>query len=129
MSDKPSVGGGTTKSGLDPNLAAAIAYAFGWISGLIFFLVEPDNKFVRFHALQSIFLNIALIVAYTGLGLLMAVFGVIPGIGFLFAMLGVVAYAVLGVGFLILWIMLMIRAYQGEKFKLPVIGDLAEQNA
>ena len=118
----------STASGLDPNAAAALSYLFGALTGLLFFLTEPKNKYVRFHALQSIFLNIAVIMIYIGTGLFLALVAALPGLGLLFRFLGAVVYFLLFIATIVLSIIMMIQAYQGEKLKLPVIGDLADQN-
>lgn len=104
----------TTSTGMNQNLAGMLCYLAGWITGLIFFLIEKDNKFVRFHAMQSI-------ITFGGLTMLFMVAGFIPIIGWML-------FPVLGLVQLVLWILLMVKAYQGEQFKLPVIGDLAEKN-
>jgi uncharacterized membrane protein len=102
-----------SSTGLDENVAGLLCYVLGWVSGLVFFLLETENKFVRFHAIQSILVFGAITVA----GI---VLGWIPFIGVVFSVLiGVLGFA--------LWIILMIRAYQGVKFKLPWSGDLAEK--
>ena len=102
-----------SSTGLDENVAGLLCYVLGWISGLVFFLLETENKFVRFHAIQSILvfgvLNIALIVLRW-----------IPFIGGVFS-------GLIWVLWVVLLIILMIRAYQGVKFKLPWSGDLAEK--
>jgi uncharacterized membrane protein len=103
-----------TASGLDPNVAAALSYALGWVTGLLFVLTEPENKFVRFHALQSTivfaFLSVlcVLLQMFWLVGMLVTVFLVVPASA-------------------VLWLILMFKAYQGERFKLPVAGDMAEQ--
>ena len=104
-----------TSTGLEENVAGLLCYVLGWITGLVFFLIEKENKFVRFHALQSIIVFGILCIA----GI---VIGWIPIIG------GVIG-ALIGLLSLVLWIILMIKAYQGEKFKLPWAGDLAEKNS
>ena len=104
-----------TSTGLEENIAGLLCYVLGWISGLVFFLLEKENKFVRFHALQSI-------IVFGVLFLAGVVVSWIPFIGWVIAWL----ISVLAV---VLWILLMIKAYQGEKFKLPWAGDLAEKNA
>ena len=114
---------------IDPNLAALIAYLFGWVTGLIIFLLEGKNKFVRFHALQSIFLSIAVAIVFTALSIVTGILAIVPGLGIVFAFLGPLIMSVLGLGIFILWILLMVRAYQGDKLVLPIIGDLAEKNA
>ena len=102
-----------SSTGLEENVAGLLCYIVGWISGLVFFLIEKDSKFVKFHAMQSIITSVALMIIFW-------VVNIIPFVGW--AISGIV-----GVLALVLWIVLMIKAYQGEKFKLPVIGDLAEK--
>jgi uncharacterized membrane protein len=101
-------------SGMSENVASGLSYVLTWITGLIFFLVDKRPE-VRFHAMQSI--------AYGVLWTLIAVVRpYVPGpIG---ALLGIVLFA-----FFIGWIILMIQGFQGRHFKLPVIGDFAEQQA
>lgn len=106
---------GKTSTGIQANVAALLCYVLGWISGLIFFLIEKENKFVRFHAFQSI-------VVFGAFTVLTIVLGVIPVLGW--ALIPIAYLLQLG-----LWIILMIKAYQGEKIKLPVAGDMAEKNA
>ncbi len=106
---------GTTVSGLEPAVAGALSYLLGFISGILFFIVEKNNVYVRFHALQSIIL-------FGGLFVVMAVFGIIPILGFLVNFL-------LGISGFVIWLFLMVKAAQGVVFKLPIIGDIAERNA
>ncbi len=121
--------GGDTVSGLDPNVAAALSYALGWITGLIFYLVESDNRYVRFHALQSIFFSIAVFVLFGGLGAFLALFRAVPVINIVMGILGSLVSLLLSIAVFAVWIMLMVRAYRGERYKLPVVGDMAEQGA
>jgi uncharacterized membrane protein len=102
-----------TASGFDENVAGALCYALGWVTGVVFLLTEPSNRFVRFHAWQSTFVFGAACFA-TLLAL------PVPLIGWIFAI--VIFY-----GSVALWLILMFKAYQGERFKVPVAGDLAEQ--
>ena len=102
-----------SSTGLEENVAGLLCYLVGWVSGLVFFLIEKDSKFVKFHAMQSIIASVALMIIYW-------IVNLIPLIGWAIAgLVGLIA--------LVLWIILMIKAYRGEKFKLPVIGDLAEK--
>ena len=103
-----------TSSGMDQNVAGLLCYVAGWITGLIFFLIEKENRFVRFHAMQSI-------ITFGGLTVLSIALGMIPFIN-------LVVLPILGILQLILWIVLMVKAYQGQLFKLPMIGDIAEKN-
>lgn len=104
---------GKTSSGLQPNVAALLSYLAGFITGIIFYLIEKENKFVRFHAMQSI-------LTFGGLFILQMILAFIPVIGW-------ILIPVISIASLILWIVLMIKAYQGEEFKLPIIADIAEK--
>jgi len=102
-----------SSTGLDANVAGLLCYVLGWVSGLVFVLIEQENKFVRFHAIQSIYvfgvINIAAIIL-----------GWIPFIGgFLAGIIGLLGF--------VLWIVLMIKAYQGVEFKIKWAGDFAEK--
>jgi uncharacterized membrane protein/ribosomal protein L40E len=106
---------------LEPNVAGLLSYLGLWIAGLVFILIEKENKFVRFHAMQSI-------VTFGALNVLIVVFGILDGldvIGVLFRILWTLTL-VLGI---VVWIVLMIKAYQGERYKLPIAGDIAEKNS
>ena len=106
---------GKTSIGMQPNAEALLAYLAGFITGIIFFVIEKENKFVRFHAMQSIVTFGVLFVA----GIFMAFIPVIgPIVGMLIWILE-----------LVLWVILMVKAYNGEKFKLPIAGDFAEKNS
>lgn len=100
---------------LDENIAGALCYILGFITGIIFYLIEKENKFVRFHAMQSI-------LVFLPVWIIVWLLGWIPGFGWIVS-------GLLGLLSLILWLILMIKAYQGEKFKLPIVGDIAEKNS
>jgi uncharacterized membrane protein len=102
-----------SSTGLEENVAGLLSYVVGWITGLVFFLIEKDSKFVKFHAMQSI-------ITFGGLMIVSIILGIIPIIGWVVSWL-------LNILMIVLWIILMIKAYHGEKFKLPTIGDLAEK--
>ena len=102
-----------TSTGMEQNVEGLLCYLFTWVTGLIFLLIEKENKFVRFHAIQSIATFVVFFVVYI-------VFIFIPFIGWLIDIL-------LGLAMFILWILLMYKAYKGEKFKLPIVGDFAEK--
>jgi len=102
-----------SSTGIDENVAGLLCYVLGWVTGLVFFLIEKDSKFVRFHAMQSIIVFGVLSVASIILRWIPIIGGIISGL--------------IGLLSLVLWIILMIKAYQGEKFKLPWAGDMAEK--
>lgn len=95
------------------NLMGAAAYLLGFITGIIFLLVEKDSRFVRFHAMQSTLL-------FGGLFVVNMALGFIPILGWLVGLF--LAFAAF-----ILWIVLMWKAFQGEMYKLPYIGEMAEK--
>lgn len=105
---------------LEPNQAGLLCYVLGWITGLIFLLmVEEDNKFVRFHALQSIIFTGALTLMSVVISMIQAVTPfVVTGI------LGTVSMLMWLIGFAF-WVVVMFKAYQDETFKLPLFGKLA----
>ncbi len=102
-----------TSTGLTENVAGLLCYVLGWVSGFVFILIEQENKFVRFHAMQSI-------ISFGTITIIEGVLGWIPVIGTFFAW-------ILSVTSFILWVVLMVKAYQGTKYKLPWAGDLAER--
>ena len=97
-----------TTTGLDPKVAAALSYVLGWITGLIFLLIEKD-EYVRFHAIQSILTSVAITIFYS----LPPVYHTFGGLISLLSF--------------ILFVFLIVKAAQGEKYKLPLIGDYAEK--
>ena len=128
----PAAGGGTAtaaSTGLTSNVAAALSYVLGFITGIIFLVMEPYNKdkFVRFHAFQSIFFNAGLIAFWIVWSILAAILGTLTFgvLGLLMGLLGLV----IALGIFGFWIFLMFKAYNNQKFMIPVIGKLAEQQA
>ena len=134
-SEQPVAEQDKTSMGIKSNVAALLSYVLGFITGLIFFLIEKENKYVRFHAMQSIILFGAFFVLNMAIGFTASIFFSIMG-GFTHGYSGFTGYdlisgiqGIISLVAPVLWIVLMIKAYQGEKFKLPVIGDIAEKNA
>ena len=111
----PQGGPNATSTGMDPKLASLLAYLFGWISGLVFLLIEKNHAEVRFHAAQSLVFSGALTVIY----MVLRVFGIF----------GALLSLIVSIAGLVLWIMLMIKGYGLVHWKLPVIGDIAESIA
>ena len=101
-----------TSTGLDANLAAALSYLVGFVTGIIFLFVEKENKFVRFHAMQSTLL-------FAGIVAVDLLLKVVPVLGPLVVIFLVIPLSA------ILWLLLMYKAYQGEEFKLPLVGQMA----
>ena len=115
-------------AGLDENMACALCYLLGLLTGILFLVLEPYNKnrLIRFHAFQAIFLNVAWIAVYIALSIVSFVLLPIPFLG---PMLMIVLHLAAGLGVFILWLMLMYKAYNRERWVLPVIGPLAEKQA
>ena len=117
----------SAQPGMSENVAGLLCYVLGWVTGIIFFLIDK-RPFVRFHAAQSI-------VVFGGLHVLNIVVGIIFGAGFMMMGgwgafgLGWVLYSLINLVALILWILLMVKAYQGEKFQVPVAAGIAQSLA
>jgi len=101
-----------TSTGLDANVAATVSYLVGFVTGIIFLLVEKENKYVRFHAMQSTLLFLGIV----GIDILLQL---IPILGALVVVIVVIPLSA------ILWLVLMYKAYVGEEFKLPLVGQMA----
>ncbi|MGP0073895.1 MAG: DUF4870 domain-containing protein [Bryobacteraceae bacterium] len=110
------------------NLAGALCYLFGFITGILFLVLAPynQNRTIRFHAFQSIFLNIAWVVLWIVIRIILIPFRYIPFLGLFISL---VLTSVLGLGGLILWLYMMFKTYNGEKVVLPVIGPMADKQA
>ncbi len=112
---------------LAENVAGALAYVT-IIPAIVFLLIEPynRNRFVRFHSFQCLFVAVALIVVDIVLSIISAIFHLVPVVGWFVAAL---MWPLYGLAVLALWLLLVIKAYQHEIYKLPVIGDIAEKQA
>lgn len=116
--------GQPTSTGLDPKLAGLLCYILGLVTGLIFFLIEKTNQVVRFHAAQSIVFSVFTIALWIVLTIIQLIFYQISwSLGQLFNLLTLLIW----LGLFIVWIVLLVKGYSGERWKLPVIGDLAER--
>jgi uncharacterized membrane protein len=126
--EQPAVAPVAVDSGLSENAAATLSYVLGWITGIIFYLIDK-RPYVRFHAAQSI-------VTFGGLHLIRSMVGMFFGLGwFMGGFHGIEHVGSFGIGIalliilsfvsFILWIVCMIKAYQGERFMVPIAGDIA----
>jgi uncharacterized membrane protein len=117
---------GKSSTGLDANVAALLAYLFSWVSGLILLVVEKENRFVRFHAMQSVLLGAAALLCFFALSVMTSMMAFVSvTLAAIFSMLG----SLIGLAFFAITIVCMIKAYQSQQFRLPIIGDLAAKNA
>ena len=117
----------SAQSGMSENVAGFLCYLLGWITGLIFFLIDK-RPFVRFHAAQSM-------VVFGGLHIINIIIGIFFGAGLMmmggfsaFGM-GAALYGLISLLALILWILLMVKAYQHEKFEVPIAAGIAKSFA
>lgn len=115
---------GKSAIGLDANLAAAIGYPVT-ILAIVCLIMDKENRFVKFHAIQSIILCVAMFVVFVSLGILLAILTMISSAFAAFTLV----YPLLGLAFLAGLIFAAVKAYGGEQFKLPVIGNMAEKFA
>ena len=103
-----------TSTGLEENVASLLCYILGWVSGVIFLILEQENKTIRFHAIQSI-------ITFGAITVVSIVFWLFPH-----PVDRIFNWILWAFGF-ILWVVLMYKAYQGERYKLPIAGDMAEK--
>ncbi len=103
--------GNKSSTGLDQNIAGLLTYVFGWITGLIFFFIEKQSSFVKFHAMQSI-------LTFGAITILNILLGNVILLGFLIRILSA-----------IVWVFLIYKAYNNEMFKVPYLGDIAEKQS
>jgi len=117
-----------TAAGLEDNVAGALCYLAGFITGILFLVLAPynQNRTVRFHAFQSIFLHIAWIIAWIAVFFITFPLSAIPIFGLLVS--GALHFA-LWIGGVIVWIYMMFKTYNGEKIVIPVVGPIAEKQA
>lgn len=115
-----------TTTGVEPVVAATLSYTLLFVTGALFYFIEKQNKYVRFHAAQSIVVGLMLVVFATGVSMLSRLLVLIPFLGWLGVLLVnlSVSLAVFAI-----WIVLMVKAYSGEKWELPLAGELARRMA
>lgn len=118
----PPASSGAGDTGLAENVAGLLCYVAGWITGLIFFLIDK-RPFVRFHAAQSLVLFGGLFVLYWVLSWLLLL------VGWVFVGLWVFLGPLIGLVAFVLWIVCMVKAYQGQRFRVPLVADVAESIA
>jgi uncharacterized membrane protein len=121
-----------SSTGLDENVAALLSYVVHFVSGLIFFFIEKDSRLVRFHAMQSTILGGVVFVGGFVLGIAWAIVSAVASqisgvLGSLVSLLLGLVLLVFMAAVFIAWILCMVKAFQGQYFKLPVIGNLAEK--
>lgn len=134
IDEEPAVATVESESGLDENVAGALSYLFGFVTGLIFFLIEKENDFVRFHAAQSMAFSGVIFIAYIALSIVGTVMTTVLFsststffVGSIVSMVLGLVWLVLALGGFAVWIYLMIRAYQGKTPRIPVAAGIADK--
>jgi len=114
---------------MDTNVVGALTYLAGFVTGIVFLVLDPykSNSFVRFHAFQSIFLNVAWVAFWIVWMILSAV--LTPLTAGVFGLIAVPLMLIFTVAGLALWIVLMVQAYQQKLFRLPIVGKFAADHA
>lgn len=115
-----------TDTGLAQNIAGALAYVLGPLTGVLFLILEKENRVVRFHAAQSVAVGLILVALSIALSLIAGLLAFVPVLGWIAMLL---LSVVIGLGSLILWLALMWRAYLGKLWELPVAGAFARKLA
>jgi uncharacterized membrane protein len=122
----PELGPKSTSTGLPSNVAAALA-CIPLIGGIIFYVVEKHDSFVRFYAMQSIILGAAWLVFYIAALIVHNVFNAIPGIGGILVFFWQIVVALVYIVFLVLWIVAMVKAFTNVRWEIPYIGPIARK--
>lgn len=104
---------GKSSTGLDETVAGLLCYVLGWISGIVFVVLEQESTFVKFHAVQSV-------IVFGALSVVGALLGWIP-------ILGLIIRVAIGILAFVLWVFLMVKAGRGERYKVKWAGDYAEK--
>ena len=112
------------------NVAGTLCYVLGLITGIIFLVLAPSNqnRTIRFHAFQSIFMHVGVIILWIALHIVLSVFGYIPGFGLIALLFGLL-WLVFGLACFGLWLYMLLQTYQGKTVVLPIIGPLAQKQA
>jgi uncharacterized membrane protein len=118
---------GPETSGLQPNIAAGLATLFSIIGGIVFLVIEKKNAFVRFYAMQAIFLGAASFALGIALNILSAILGHLPGLGALGIILTSLVSLVVSLAFFVLYIITIIKAFSGEEWEIPYLGAMARK--
>jgi uncharacterized membrane protein len=115
-------------AGMTDNMAAALCYILGLVTGILFLVLAPynQNKKIRFHAFQSIFFHVGMIVVFIVFTVVGTILGQIPVLG---PIVGLLGSLVIWLGAMVVWVLLMYKAYNNERLVLPIVGPLAEKQA
>jgi uncharacterized membrane protein len=119
---------GPKSTGLPSNIAAALA-CIPLIGGIVFFILEKQDPFVRFYSMQSIVFGLAWFLFNIVSAIVHAIFGAIPGIGGILVFFWAIIAAIVHIGFVVLWIIATVKAFTGVRWEIPYIGPMARKQA
>jgi uncharacterized membrane protein len=122
----PPVSDSPKSTGLPSNIAAALA-CIPLIGGLVFYVLEKHDQFVRFYAMQSIILGGVFVLCWIVYSILFGILSSIPAIGFVFGIILSVAWALIRVAFVVLWIIATVKAFTGVRWDIPYVGPVARK--
>lgn len=121
-------GSATTETGLSQEVAAGLSTFFPPVAGIVFFILEKKNAFVRFHALQSIYLGAVLWIGFIGLSMIGSLFGFIPVLNLIVGLMLMLLFPLLGLGALVLWVIQAFKAFSGVEWEIPLLGKYVRQH-
>jgi uncharacterized membrane protein len=119
---------GPKSTGLPSNIAAALA-CIPLVGGIVFFILEKRDPFVRFYSMQSIVFGLAWFLFNIVSAIVHAIFGAIPGIGGILVFFWAIIAAIVHIGFVVLWIIATVKAFSGVRWEIPYIGPMARKQA
>ena len=117
---------GPKSTGLPSNIAAALA-CIPLIGGIVFFILEKQDPFVRFYSMQSIVFGLAWFLFNIISAIVHAIFGAIPGIGGILVFFWAIIAAIVHIGFVVLWIIATVKAFTGARWDIPYVGPIARK--
>ncbi len=123
----PGTDSSLTSTGLTPNIAAGLACLFTFLSGIVFLVLEKRSSYVRFWAMQATIFGGAWFLAAIVLKVVAIVFGLIPVLGWIVGFLIALLYIVMMIAGLIVWIIMLVKAFSGQEWEIPVLGPIARQ--
>jgi uncharacterized membrane protein len=125
-SPEPELRTTSTSTGLPSNVAAAIA-CIPLIGGIVFYVLEKKDSFVRFYAMQSIIFGAAWLIFYIASAIVHGIFSAIPGIGGILVFFWQIIAALIYIAFLVVWIIAMVKAFTGVRWDIPYVGPIARR--
>jgi uncharacterized membrane protein len=125
-SPSPELGPKSTSTGLPSNMAAAIA-CIPLVGGIVFYILEKQDNFVRFYAMQSIIFGVAWILIHIGCAIVSGLFWHVPGIGWFFGPLWGLVWWLINLALFVLFVVTVVKAFTGVRWEIPYVGPIARK--